>query len=126
MQWRQEESTGGFEQIELDKIARIATAKAARLEQIAFQIQYPLAPEVHATILRGNHGTTPLYLRKMQVRTAKTAHKRTKMQYLAEMGRCQTAERAASCMPKIESEIIRGTIQYPQRPPKTPRAEAKL
>jgi hypothetical protein len=47
------------------------------------------------------------------------------MRVRQEIGRCKTAERAASCMPKIESETIRSQIQYPEEPPKTPRAEAK-
>lgn len=46
VQWRQEQTTGGFEQIHLDRMRRTATAKAARLEQLAFQINYPLPSQV--------------------------------------------------------------------------------
>jgi hypothetical protein len=46
VQWRQEHKTGGFEQMQLDRMQRAATAKAARLEQLAFQINYPLPSQV--------------------------------------------------------------------------------
>lgn len=48
------------------------------------------------------------------------------MRYHEDMGRCRITERAASCLPKIESESIRSQISYPDRPPRTAKAEAKL
>ena len=55
VQWRQEHKTGGFEQMQLDRMQRAATAKAARLEQLAFQINYPLPSQVpHAPALPNN------------------------------------------------------------------------
>lgn len=46
VQWRQEQKTGGFEQMQLDRMQRVATAKAECLEKLAFQIQYPLTAKV--------------------------------------------------------------------------------
>jgi hypothetical protein len=99
--------------------------KAARLEKLAFQIKYPLPSEVRSTISRGVHGTTPIQRHRMELRTASSARVRTKMRFHQEMGRCRMTERAASCLPKIESETIRRDITYPERPPKTAKADSK-
>ena len=177
VQWRQEQKTGGFEQMQLDRMQREATAKAERLEKLAFQIQYPLpaqvlcaaalpspavcmcscalrrsaapasarapflvrrgsncrfilpcswpsVPQVRDAISRGTHGTTPVYRHKLHLQSARGLRTREKMRFRQDMGRCKTTERAASCMPIIES-TIRSQIQYPEEPPKTPRADAK-
>eukprot|EP00802_Teleaulax_amphioxeia_P006147 Tamp_06151.p1 GENE.Tamp_06151~~Tamp_06151.p1 ORF type:complete len:598 (-),score=99.28 Tamp_06151:990-2567(-) len=124
VQWRQEQKTGGFEQMQLDRMQREATAKAERLEKLAFQIQYPLPAQVRDAISRGTHGTTPVYRHKLHLQSARGLRTREKMRFRQDMGRCKTTERAASCMPIIES-TIRSQIQYPEEPPKTPRADAK-
>ena len=48
------------------------------------------------------------------------------MRYHEDMGRCRITERAASCLPKMESESIRSLLIKPDRPPKTAQAEVKL
>lgn len=80
--------------------------------------------QVRDAISRGTHGTTPVYRHKLHLQSARGLRTREKMRFRQEMGRCKTTERAASCMPKIES-TIRSQIQYPEEPPKTPRSEAK-
>lgn len=112
--------------MELDRRRHTAATQASRLEQLAFQIKYPLPIEVRASISRGLHGTTPLRRHRMDRRTASSAHMRTKMRFHQDMGRCRMTERAASCLPKIESETICRDITYPERPPKTPKSEARL
>lgn len=124
VQWRQEESTGGFEQILTDNLKRKATAKAKRLEQIAFLTKYPIPETVHQAIERRIHGMTPEYRHTLDLRSAREEHKRDKMKYRTALQRCKTMERAATCLPTLESDIRRG-IQYPEPVPPSPRSFAK-
>jgi hypothetical protein len=109
----------------MDKLRRAAKIKAERLEQLAFQIKYPITPEVRGAISRGTHGTTPLYSHTLTLREASEARRRQKMKYRREVGEYKIMERAKTCSPDVATHSLRRANTFPKRPPETPQTHVR-